>query len=120
MLKTFKVHYSCLTLTTLFVGNMAKGRISKRRQQEYKARQIFRKTNVRFSENLTCFVCILVTSVLRFALLPYYRRIEINLCKNLFSLERFCSFCKPCYGLTKIELLAKFVMGLLRWSFLRK
>ena len=43
---------------------------------------------------------------------------ETNLCKNLFSLQIICSFCKPCYGLTKIELLAKFVMGLLRWSFL--
>ena len=55
-----------------FVGNKAKGRISKRVFQENKARQIFRKTNisyplirtcayqgvrnVRFSENLTCFV----------------------------------------------------------------
>ena len=28
------------------VGNKAKGRISKRRQQENKARQIFRKTNI--------------------------------------------------------------------------
>ena len=28
------------------VGNMAKGRISKRRKQEYKARQIFGKTNM--------------------------------------------------------------------------
>ena len=57
-----------------FVGNKAKGRISKRVLQEHKARQIFRKTNiskslirtrtrayqgvrnVRFSENLVCFV----------------------------------------------------------------
>ena len=53
-----------------FVGNKAKGRISKRMFQENKAHQIFRKTNisyppyvcvsgrknVRFSENLTCFV----------------------------------------------------------------
>ena len=53
---------------TKLVGNRAKGRISKRVFQENKARQIFRKTNisyplirtqvrnVRFSENLTCFV----------------------------------------------------------------
>ena len=51
--------------------------------QENKARQIFRKTsisqllipavrNIRFSENLACFVFFL-TTVLRFALLPYYR-----------------------------------------------
>ena len=56
------------------VGNKAKGRISKWVLQENKARQIFRKTdiscllirtstsvyqgvrNVRFSENLACFV----------------------------------------------------------------
>ena len=63
------------TLTSRFshiVGNKAKGRISKRVFQENKARQIFRKTNisyslirtrayqgvrnVRFSENLACFV----------------------------------------------------------------
>ena len=30
--------------------------------------------------------------------------IEIYLCKNLFSLERFC---KPCYGLTKMLLFTK-------------
>ena len=58
----------------VFVGNKAKGRMSKRVFQENKARQIFRKTNisyplirtrtcvyqgvrnVRFSENLACFV----------------------------------------------------------------
>ena len=39
--------------------------------------------------------------------------IKINLCKNLFSLERFAAFGDP-----KIELLAKFVMELLKWSFL--
>ena len=44
-----------------FFGNKTKGRISKRVFQENKARQIFRKTyqgvrNVRFSENLACFV----------------------------------------------------------------
>ena len=46
---------------SFFVGNKAKGRISKRVLQENKARQIFRKTNIsypliRFSENLACFV----------------------------------------------------------------
>ena len=47
-----------------FVGNKAKGGISKRVFQENKARQIFQKANisyppdahVRFSENLACFV----------------------------------------------------------------
>ena len=61
-------------LTWYFVGKKAKGRISKRMFQESKPRQIFRKTNisyslirtrtcayqgvrnVRFSENLACFV----------------------------------------------------------------
>ena len=48
------------------IGNKAKGRISKRVFQENKARQLFRKNkrtcayqgvrNVRFSENLSCFV----------------------------------------------------------------
>ena len=33
-------------IITLFVGNMAKGRITKPRCQENKARQIFRKTNI--------------------------------------------------------------------------
>ena len=63
--------------------------VSKRVFQENKARQIFYKTNISyplirtrvcqgvrnvcFSENLAC--SFLETSVLRFDLLPYYRRI---------------------------------------------
>ena len=61
-------------VTSHFVGNKARGGISKRVLQENKERQIFRKTNisyplirtrtcayqgvrnVRFSENLACFV----------------------------------------------------------------
>ena len=48
-----------------FVGNKANGRISKRVFQENKTSQVFRKTNisyplgvqnVRFSENLACFL----------------------------------------------------------------
>ena len=50
-----------------FVGNKAEGQISKRVFQENKARHIFRKNNifhplihtvknVRFSENLACFI----------------------------------------------------------------
>ena len=68
----------CKDLPLKLIGNKAKGRISKRRYQENKARQIFRKTNisyplirtpmcayqggvrnVRFSENLACFVFLL-------------------------------------------------------------
>ena len=68
-------------ITILIVGNKAKGQISKRVFQESKARQIFRKTNnsypkirnVRFFGKFGVF-CFLETSVLRFALLPYYRR----------------------------------------------
>ena len=73
MIKLFKVSHSHY-LTASLVGNKAKGRISKQVFQENKARQIFRKTNisyllirtrtcayqgvrnVRFSENLVCFV----------------------------------------------------------------
>ena len=66
----------------------AKGRILKRVFQENKARQVFRKTNIypqirtrtgvekclflgKFGE-----LCFLETPVLRFALLPYYRRTQ--------------------------------------------
>ena len=74
------------------VGNIAKRRISKRVFQETKAHQIFRKMNISyslirtytsayqgvisvyFSEDLVCFGFFLETPVLRFALLPYYRR----------------------------------------------
>ena len=78
-----------------FVGNKAKGRISKRVLQENN-RQIFRKTNILYPliRKRTCsyqggggggkkcsffgkfgVFCFLVTPVLRFALLPYCRRI---------------------------------------------
>ena len=83
-----------------FVGDEAKGQISKRVLQENKAGQIFQKTNsfypelcarvyqgvrdVRFLGGKKCSffgkfgqLCFLVTSVLRFALLPYYRRIIV-------------------------------------------
>ena len=72
------------------VGNIAKRRISKRVFQETKAHQIFRKMNISYSLIRT-YVCVsggnkclffgrfgvlwfLETPVLRFALLPYYRR----------------------------------------------
>ena len=41
-----------------------------------------RVANVRFSGNLTCFV--FLTTVLIFALLPYYRRYELMKIKNIF------------------------------------
>ena len=60
------------------VGNKAKRRISKRVFQENKARQIFRKRK----RGKKCFfffrkfgvLCFHETPVVRFALLPYYRR----------------------------------------------
>ena len=66
-----------------FVGNKVKGQISKWVFQENKACQIFRKTNISYSlmRSKKCsffrkfdMLCFLETSVLRFALLPYYRR----------------------------------------------
>ena len=78
-----------------FVGNKAKGRISKRVFQESKARQIFRKTNIFYPPDTHTYVsggkkcsffgkfavlCFLETPILRFAVLPYYRR---------FNLDRF-------------------------------
>ena len=73
-----------------FAGNKTQERISKQWLQENKAHQIFRKTNisyplirtrcayqgirnVSFSENMAC-LFFLVTTVLKFALLSYYRR----------------------------------------------
>ena len=35
--------------------------------------------------------------------------IEIDLCKNLFSLEKIFSFFKPCYRLAKLELFTEIV-----------
>ena len=66
MLKSFLMFRNILLLAT-FVGNKAKGQISKRVFQENKARQIFRTflvftcayqglRSIRFSENLACFV----------------------------------------------------------------
>ena len=82
-------YYSHNILIRLFVGNRAKGRTSKRVFQENKTRQIFRKTNISYplircvSEGKKCslfgkfgVLSFLETPVLRFALLPYYCRIE--------------------------------------------
>ena len=79
----------------VFVGNKAKGRISKRVFQENKARQIFRKnehflppdthTYVCVSGGKKCsffgkfgVLCFLETPVLKFNLLPFYRRIDLE------------------------------------------
>ena len=82
-----------------FVGNKAKGRISKRVFQESKARQNFRETNISYSliRTRTCayvcvsggkkclfsgnfgVLCLLETPVSRFALLPNYRRFDLFL-----------------------------------------
>ena len=81
-------------LVAQLVVNKAKRRILKRRSQENKARQIFRK-NYNFlpldTHTYACVsggkkslffgkfdvLCFLVTSVLRFPFLPYYRRILV-------------------------------------------
>ena len=76
-----------------FAGNKAEGQFSKRVFQENKTRQIFRKTNISYllirtyvcvsgGKNCSFFrkfgvPCFLETPVLRFALLPYYRRVVI-------------------------------------------
>ena len=106
-----KLQSTCYQYKQSFVGNKAKGRISKLVFQENKAHQIFQKTNisyplirtrtcayqgerkVRFSENLVCFVFLL--PLLRFDLfLPYYRRYKTlsniyeGACLLLFSLKK--------------------------------
>ena len=58
-----------------FVGNKAKGRISKRVFQENKARQVFREKQTYLTFGVLFF---LETPVLRFGLLLYYRRFLPN------------------------------------------
>ena len=69
-------HLAALSVNTKlrlqFAGNKAKGRISKRVFQESKACQNFRKTNISYPLIRTP----VETLVLRFALLPYYRRVS--------------------------------------------
>ena len=82
-----------------FVGNKAKGRISKRVFQESKIRQNFRNTNISYHTHVCvsggkkCLfygnfgvLCFLETPVLRFALLPYYRRFTKEILNGNFSL----------------------------------
>ena len=80
-----------------FVGNKVKGRISKRVFQENKAREIFCKNEHFLPPDTHTYVCVCVsgdkkcsflwkiwralflkTPVLRFALLPYYRRLILR------------------------------------------
>ena len=87
-LKNFSINEKYRTYVLYFVGNKAKGRISKRVFQESKARQNFRKTNISYPVIRTrkkCLfygnfgvLCFLETPVLRFALLPYYRRLMVQ------------------------------------------
>ena len=53
-------------------------RISEQVFQENKARQIFRKTNISYPVRVRIRRCFLETAVLRFALLPNYRRNHIE------------------------------------------
>ena len=95
--------FSLFFFTLQFVVNKSKGRTSKRVFQESKARQIFRKTNIfyplrgiknRVSGGKKCsffgkfgVLCFLETPVLRFTLLPYYRRITYKNCVLLTDLS---------------------------------
>ena len=85
------VHERCSSLSTIeFVGNKATGQISKRVLQENEERQIFQKTNISYPL-VRIRMCVsgskkysikfgmlyfLVTLVLRFTFLPYYRWIK--------------------------------------------
>ena len=87
----------------LFIGNKAKGRISKGVFQENKARQIFRKKKfltswyahvsgsktVCFLENLPCFV-FLKQPFWDFAYLPYYWRFSMSL--TFYEQHEVCEF----------------------------
>ena len=79
----------------LFVGNNAKGWISKRVFQENKARQIFRKTNISYplirtrtcvSGGKKCFFCGKF-DVLCFLGTPVYRSALLSLCNSFSYLD---------------------------------
>ena len=76
-------------LKPYYVGNKAKGRISKRLFQENKARQIFRKSNISYPLIRTRNV-LRYAPVLRFALLPYNRQLQS--CKILSHKLYECLF----------------------------
>ena len=86
----------CLLFLSHFVRNKAEGRISKRVFQENKASQIFPRMcahqgvrNVSFSENFVCLLFLKIP-VLRFVLLPYYRRLIWSHKPSPFHLSLFC------------------------------
>ena len=97
MTRVYNNRINCiLKLTKInqhFVGNKAKGRISKRVFHENKAHQIFQKMNISYPliRARTCdhqggkkcyffrtfdVLCFLETPALRFTLSPYYRRFK--------------------------------------------
>ena len=97
-----------------YVGSKAKGRNSKGVFQENKARQIFRKTNISYplirtrmcaqqgggSKKCLFFgkfgmLCFPETPVLRFVLLPYYRRFQMIF--RLFKFFRLFSCTISCF-----------------------
>ena len=86
------------------VGNKAKGRISKRVFQENNARQIFRKNEHSPPpppDTHTYVPCFLEAPVLRFSLLPYYRRNEVGrYSSEILKNSRCTSFSLPCYTST--------------------
>ena len=74
-----------------FVGNKAKGWISKRIFQENKAPQIFRKMNISFFGK-SGVLFFLATPVLGFALLTYYRHFVVHAKRK--CLVHGCNFFK--------------------------
>ena len=97
-----------IVATTYFVGNKAKGRISKPLFQENKAHHVFQKTNISYplirthvyvSGGKKCsffgkfgvLFFLLETPVLKFALLRYYQRfgMQYQLKKNIFKNIKF-------------------------------
>ena len=92
----------CWELECLLRRNKSKVRISKRVFQENKARQIFRKINI-YPLKCSFFgkfdvLCFLETPVLRFALLPYYRRLMASALSSYRpGLSRYSKKCLPPY-----------------------
>ena len=98
------------------VDNKTKWQISKWVFQENKARQIFRKTNISYPliQTRTFFgkfgvPCFLETPVLRFALLPYYRRKKSEN-QNLFKYNFLNCLGRKWLSLPKIFLSASCVL----------
>ena len=126
-----------IVATTYFVGNKAKGRISKPLFQENKAHQVFQKTNISYplirthvyvSGGKKCsffgkfgvLFFLLETPVLKFALLRYYQRfgMQYQLKKNIFKNIKFREQGNQCYFMRTafhkllwyIPLISKYIM----------